>query len=560
MLLQVKVLLGRVLIWGISLTTLLVTPWWSLDPINPIKLMILTATAAAGLLVVAVNRKILRDKNFMFIGYLLATFVLWAVIVFFFSGVNKYTQLFGTYGRNTGFITYFALSTVLFLSILASSREYLKKFVWVSLAIGGVSALYGAIQALGLDPIPWVNPYAPVVGFLGNPNFQASFLGLISAIALAFILNNQLKRTTRGLLICFLVFLLIVILRSESQQGYLVFLIASLITIFLYIKNRTSRAQTWAYVSVALLSFLGAILGILNKGPLASILFKDSVTFRGDYWRAGFKMTTEHPIFGVGFDGYGDWYRRSRTLTATLRRGPDVVSNAAHNVLLDLSSSGGFVLLTIYLLILALVVKSAYKVVRRTTNYDGPFIAILAGWIAFQAQSIISINQIGLAIWGWILSGLIIGYEINTRDFADLSPPQSRLNKNKPVILHKPLSPATHIFVFLGLALGVAVGGAPYFASVQYKSALESGNGETILASAYIKPLDYFRFNQVATILRDNKLEKEALSVIEDGTNAFPDSYDAWRILASLNAATPEQVSEAKVQMKRLDPLNPTLK
>ncbi len=559
-LVKVKLLLGRVIILGVSLVTLLVTPWWSLDPINPIKLLALTASAAIGLLVVVVNRKILKDKSYKFIGCLLAAFICWAVIVFFFSGANKITQLFGTNGRNTGFITYFSLATFLFLSILASSKEYLKHFVGACLAVGGMSALYGAIQALGLDPIPWVNPYGPVVGFLGNPNFQASFLGLASAILCASILNDQLKRSTRGLLICFLVLMLIIIQESESQQGYLVFLIASSLTFFLYIKDRQPSALTWSYTAIALLSFSGTVLGILNKGPLASILYKDSVTFRGDYWRAGWKMTTEHPIFGVGFDSYGDWYRRSRTLTATLRRGPDAVSNAAHNVLLDLSSSGGFVLLTIYLFIISLVVKSAYKVVRRSTSYDGPFIAILAGWIAYQAQSIISINQIGLAIWGWVLSGLIIGYEINTRSFTNLTPPQSRLKKDKARISQIQLSPATYLFALLGLALGVVIGGSPYFASVQYKSALESGNGEMIRASAYIKPLDYFKFNQVAATLRDNKLEREALAVIEDGVKEFPDSYDAWRILASLNTATPEQVSEAKAQMKRLDPLNPDLK
>jgi O-antigen ligase len=555
---QEKEFLGKILISGISLTTILVTPWWALDPINPIKLLVLTTTATVGFLVVAANRYVLKSKNYRPIGFLLTAFAFWLIVVFFCSGANKAAQLFGVTGRNTGVITYVSLAIVLFLSVLVSSRDLLKKFTRAALILGGLSALYGAIQAFKLDPIPWVNPYSPVVGFLGNPNFQASFLGLISALVFALILNNQLKRSVRGMLLSFLGLLLIVILKSESQQGFLVFLIGSSITLLLYIRQIQSRALTWSYLVVGTISFFGMAMGILNKGPLASILHKDSVTFREDYWVAGWRMSIENPIFGVGLDSYGDWYRRSRTLTATLRRGPDVVSNASHNVFLDLSSNGGFVLLTIYLGILALVVKSAYSVVKRSTSYDPVFTAILAGWIGYQAQSVISINQIGLAIWGWILSGLLIGYEINTRGANETPFFQHKLQKKLNSKIQ--VSPVTNLFVFLGLILGVAAGGPPYLASTKYKTALESGNREQIRASAYIRPLDMIRFNQVTAILLDNNLEQDALSVIEDAVVAFPDSYDAWRIFASIKIATPEQVSTAKAQMKRLDPLNPNLK
>jgi O-antigen ligase len=68
-------------------------------------------------------------------------------------------------------------------------------------------------------------------------------------------------------------------------------------------------------------------------------------------------MTIDNPIFGVGLDSYGDWYRRSRTIEATLRRGPDVTSNAAHNAFLDISSYGGFPLVLIYIVLIILVIN-----------------------------------------------------------------------------------------------------------------------------------------------------------------------------------------------------------
>ena len=65
---------------------------------------------------------------------------------------------------------------------------------------------------------------------------------------------------------------------------------------------------------------------------------------------------------------------------------------------------------------------------------------------------------------------------------------------------------------------------------------------------------------QVAISLANNKFQKEALGILKDGTEKFPDEYQMWRLLSEIPNATPEQVAEAKRQMKRLDPHNPDLK
>jgi hypothetical protein len=286
-------------------------------------------------------------------------------------------------------------------------------------------------------------------------------------------------------------------------------------------------------------------------------LFKESVTYRGDYWRAGWKMTVDHPIFGVGMDSYGDWYRRSRTLEATLRRGPDITSNAAHNVFLDFSSFGGFPLLIIYVALMVLVVVSALKAMQRLTRFDPMLAGLVGGWVAFQSQSIISINQIGLAIWGWVLSGLIIGYEINTRDGQVIE-----TVSKKGRVAGKPTqtSAASVVALFIAFVLGVLVGMPPYVASAKYKSALETSDPKVIQDAAYIWPLDYSRMIQVAGTLNENKLEAQGLEVAVDATKSFPDNYSVWATLDSMKSATVEQKAQAKKEMKRLDPLNPNLK
>jgi hypothetical protein len=267
-------------------------------------------------------------------------------------------------------------------------------------------------------------------------------------------------------------------------------------------------------------------------------------------------MTLENPIFGVGLDSYGEWYRRSRTVEATLRRGPDVTSNAAHNVFLDISSYGGFPLVLIYIALMMLVAVSAIKVIKRSQGFNTGFVGLVAGWVAFQAQSIISINQIGLALWGWVLSGLIIGYEINTRDGEMIAEKKKGRSAAKPVLTSASISLA----MFVGLIIGVLVGVPPYLASVKYKSAVETGNPRVIQEAAYIWPVDSTRMVQVAITLNDNKLEDQGLRVALDAVERFPDNYNVWSALSVMKKASDEQKTQALAQMKRLDPLNPTLK
>jgi hypothetical protein len=268
-------------------------------------------------------------------------------------------------------------------------------------------------------------------------------------------------------------------------------------------------------------------------------------------------MTLNHPIFGVGMDSYGDWYRRSRTLAATLRRGPDVTSNAAHNVFLDISSYGGFPLLLIYVALMVLVIISATKVLKRSAGFNPIFAGLIGAWVAFQAQSIISINQIGLALWGWVLSGLIIGYEINTRNVVVA---ETVVKKGRVAGKPAQTSAGSVVALFVAFFLGILLGMPPYLASAKYKGALETSNPTVIQEAAYIWPIDPSRMIQVAMTLNENKLEAQGLEVAMDATEKFPNNYSVWATLDAMKSATAEQKAQAQREMKRLDPLNPNLK
>ena len=550
-----EVALNKLLVWALILSALLITPMWSLDAVNPIKLVAICTIGFMSFGVLLANQKSLELGKYKLPLILIGSFLAWQLVVLVVSSGGKLQQLYGTNGRNTGFIAYLSFCLLCFVSIVTSSPRFLKRFMFATILVGLTSLGYGVIQASGADPIDWDNPYSPVFGFLGNPNFQSSLLGILGSIVFTQLLSTTVRFQIKSLYILYLLLSLYIIKETDSQQGFLVLLIGSVIALGVFV-NHKSKALGYSYLGLALLGFVAVLVGTLNKGPLASLLYKDSVTYRGDYWRAGLKMTVDNPIFGVGLDSYGDWYRRSRTIEATLRRGPEITSNAAHNVFLDISAYGGFPLVLIYITLMVLVIVSAVKVIKRSKGFNAGFVGLVSGWVAFQAQSIISINQIGLALWGWVLSGLIIGYEINTRDSELVTEKKMGKNSAKPA----QSSAGSVMGMFVGFVIGVLVGMPPYLASVKYKSALETSNPTVIQEAAYIWPLDATRMIQVSITLNDNKLVSQGLEVAIDAAVAFPDNYEVWKALNGMQSATTEQKAEALAQMKRLDPLNPNLK
>jgi O-antigen ligase len=547
--------LGRVISWGLIAATLLVTPLWSVDPINPIKMLavVVTGFVCVGL-IVSSHTTVAWSKYKVAFG-LIAAFVIWQVVAMFASGSQIIQQFFGVNGRNTGFLTYLGFSFIFVGSAIASGADFLKRLIPVVYVVGVASLAYGVIQAVGADPITWVIPFSPVFGFLGNPNFQSSLLGILGAMVFGQLFVKGLKLQFKGLIGLYLLVTLYVIKETASQQGFLVLVLGIGVVVGLYVIQMSKKLGV-AYGVLSVIGFFVVLFGTLNKGPLA-LLYKESVTFRGDYWSAGWKITVDYPIFGVGLDGYGDWYRRGRTLAATVRRGPDVTSNAAHNVFLDFSSSGGILLVAIYATLMVVVVISAIKVLRRSTGFNPAFAGLVAGWVSFQAQSIISINQIGLALWGWVFSGLVIGYEINTRDTV-VTP--TVVNKGRGVSKPAQASAASVVAVFVAFLVGVLVALPPYLAETKYKSAMASGNAEMVEDAAYLWPLDPVRMLQTAGLLYNSNLTAQAVAIVVDATKEFPEYYGTWGTLYQLAEATPEQKAEALVQMKRLDPLNPNLK
>jgi hypothetical protein len=353
--------------------------------------------------------------------------------------------------------------------------------------------------------------------------------------------------------------------RSFSLQG----LIASALgfTIVGYFVVRSKFENKWfsrTYLLAALLGGMLVIAGMLQKGPLVNLVYKRTISLRGEYWHAGWNMGSSRPFSGLGMDSYGLWYRRLRNQSALINPGPDTITNSAHNVFMDIFSGGGFPLFVIYLLISALVIQSVIKIAKRNQSYDAVFVALTVGWICYQAQSLISINQIGLAVWGWLFGGALIAYEISSRNPNFYIGEAQGVKKSKGIRKSQNSSGETPagvtLIAFIGFVVGIVVASPPAISDAKWRSALSSGNIDKIQTALGSWPKDSSRLAQATGILSDNKLDDLAYKYAKLGTEINPDFFDAWRLLAAMKLATDADKKLSAENLYRLDPMNPAYK
>ena len=83
---------GKILLWALISVTLLVTPLWALDPINPINMLAASATGFMGLGVLFANLKALTLGRFKVPLILISGFMAWQLVVFVVSGERSFSS------------------------------------------------------------------------------------------------------------------------------------------------------------------------------------------------------------------------------------------------------------------------------------------------------------------------------------------------------------------------------------------------------------------------------------------------------------------------------------
>lgn len=548
-------ILGRVLTLGVLGVTLFLEAWKSSEPVNAPKMLLLSTFGLSALFVILTSWNKALWTNFKVPIILLSSFLLFCVVSVALSDDNVLVGIFGTKGRSTGLVTYFSLAIFFFSAVLIQNRKYYDKIIYIFVIAGLVNISYNILFMFGFDPVPWNNPFGTILGTFGNPNFISSFLGMLTPVLLAIVLNQKASKKVRCLAAIGLPIAAHQIVYSNSIQGIFVSAVGLSTVIFLYLISR-SVSKPWiaAYLSTVGIVGITSLLGMLQRGPLESLIYKTSVSLRGEYWAAGINMGINNPFSGVGLDSYGNWYRVFRRPSAMVLPGPSIVSDSAHNVIIDFFASGGFPLLIAYLGIQLLVLISIVRIIRNMREFSITPVAMIAAWFGYTSQSIISINQIGLAVWGWVLGGALVGYSILNQPKEEILIKVKISSKN---VESNRSEAAISLAAIVGMVVGFIIAFPPVRADIAWRSALKVGNAGAVESAMDMWPRNQRTLNSGIVLFANNGLPEKALEWARIDVKEHGENFVAWYTLYQLQGVSANEKAQILVKLKQLDPLNP---
>jgi len=514
--------------------------------------------------------EILKNKNTILIDT--KKYFIFAVVTFIglflartltTSDING--ALFGVVGRHSGFITYFSYVLLFVISVSFVRIANLHLILRYLLIAGLIAGCYSFLETIGAEPWKMSKVYEGTSGLFGNPNFSGAFLSL-TVILSFWILIAKERNVDTVLAVLTLPLGLYGVYTSKALQG--VISIAIGISIIILVKLFV-KAKSYGYLGLAGTGVAGlfGILGSLQIGPLSSLLYKTSVSERGDMWRTAVAMIKDQPIWGVGIERYGVYFRQYRDLKQALRAGPDVFSDSAHNVVLHLMATGGIVLGLLYLAINCAIFFVAIKGLVFSAGAQRKSLTIaLALWLPIQAQNSISVDNPGVFVWSWILGGAIVALVYEKEDAHNEMRVEKRKATKAPAANAHALSPVIALLCIL-LALGVTV--KPLIAQKSFAFAFFLGTDpkipETLLnkEAALIKAekqdpgnITWPRYS--ANSLFIDKAWKETISAANRAVSKDPEDWVSWWFMASAYEESGDRVAAIPARKKtvELDPWN----
>jgi O-antigen ligase len=449
---QESIKLQKLAIFSVILTTLIIFPIF-MDPINLPKFFILLVGGTLVLIFLLLNNFYVFKSIERILLVLISIYIVLLSIAGYLSDQSLFATLTGTWGRNNGIIMSFLL-ILYFLIFTLPTNKNLNLFLLNSLFyLGSFSSIYAWLQFFNKDPLqyflPWYNKNDAIIITVGNSNFASIFLAMTFSASLALLLQKP-NLNLKSFICMASVIIHLVLIPKLDTQGKISFAIGAVVVIGIFTifsKNKFLKFFGIFWWFISLLTALLGVIGLAGKGYFAGVLSDNvrSLTDRYYAWKVAIEMMKDSPFFGRGIDSFGFYYRfyRDKNSSEILSGQPYISYDNAHNTYLQLGATAGIPTLIIYIILIIFICWR--MVIAWKVSEDKSLVAGLSSiWIIYLIQSFVSMDQIGIAVWGWSCAGALIvssrrNKSIDTKKIEDiLENSNFKLNKI-PKFIYIPL-------------------------------------------------------------------------------------------------------------------------
>ena len=138
-------------------------------------------------------------------------------------------------------------------------------------------------------------------------------------------------------------------------------------------------------------------------------------------------MFESNKLFGIGIDRFGENYRQYSIQNQLVK---EQVTDNAHNIYLQILSTGGLSLFIPYLLLFSFISYIGFKEIlisENTHKYISS--SVFAIWLSSCSIGLVSIDNIGLSVWMWISGGAVVA-NVRKKPDSHQSPAKKNVRKD----------------------------------------------------------------------------------------------------------------------------------
>jgi O-antigen ligase len=369
---------------AVPLVLLAFDPWgWT--PFGPVKWAIVTVATLTGLAALSTRDFEVERTTLAAWGVLLVWMALVASI-----GVDPFHGWLGAPERHLGVIAWILFAACFVVGQRTDPVAIARSLV---VALLGVD-VYTIAEALDHAPVS-----VALGNRLGGPFGSAAYLGAACVMLLPPAIG-------------------IAVARGQPRWWRIAAAVATLLGAVPFIGSLTRAAwvggvaavgfaltrlppRRWAAVGASLVVVVGAAL----LAPGVRERLSDGGGSRVDEWRVGTRALVDAPLVGNGPEGYRIAFPTVVHDDYVRRYGRSVVTDRAHNGLLDMGVTAGFPGVAIYIGLLALVCRRLWSAIRRS---EAVLAALAIGVLAYLVQQQLLFPVVEIDPVMWLMAGAVV--------------------------------------------------------------------------------------------------------------------------------------------------------
>lgn len=370
-----------------------------LAPFGPLKWAV--ATTATWALAAVLSRRRLRAVRVPTL--VLAGLVVWTGVVAV-AGVDPLYAWIGTPERHWGVLAW-VLCLVAFVAGQALQGNEQARVAEAATVAVGLVGLWSLAELLGWEPFALTGVTDRPGGPFGSSAYLGAATALLAPAAVGLALHARRSPLTRVVATACAALGAIALVASGARAAWVGVAIVVVVTLALRRRDLSRRVVAALGAALVLGVLIAVVTGVGARVPDLVTDERGGMRGRLDEWRVAARVVAEHPVVGVGPEGYRIAFAEGVDADYEARHGRHPLPDRAHAALLDVAATTGIPGALAYAVLLALVGRFLLRGIRN----GAPVVAgVAAGVLAYFAQSLVLFPIPELDVVAWLSAGMVV--------------------------------------------------------------------------------------------------------------------------------------------------------